>query len=351
MTGYIVRRSFEALVLLFIVSIILFGLTYNVGDPISALTDGAPPPSGERADRLRRQLGLDKPLPLQYIFWLIGNDWTLIDVNGDGTTDENVVGPRKGILRGDFGRSLLSRQPALQRIATRLPNSLLIMLPSYLLVLMLALAIGIYSATRPYTALDNLFNTVAFAGYSIPIYLVCLGLIYIFAVQFRIWNLPHLPIAGMWDLSQERDLSNLLTHMVLPVASLTIVQLAVYVRFIRSSVLETLNQPYTRTARAKGLLERTIIGRHVLRPAALPLITLIGLDLPALLGGAVVTETMFAWPGIGLLFIESIARADYPVMMGIMVVVSTAVIGFQIFIDIIYTWVDPRISYNGVRQS
>ncbi|NDJ62682.1 MAG: ABC transporter permease [Chloroflexi bacterium] len=306
MTRYFLRRLLEGLVLLFIVSVILFAITYSIGDPISALTDGSRPPTGQEADRLRRQLGLDQPLPLQYLYWLIGNDWTLVDVDGDGDTDEEIYGQRQGILRGDFGRSLLTRAPVLDRIAERFPNSLILMVPSYLLVLTLALMIGVYSALRPYSFLDNALNTLAFVGYAMPIYFVCLALIYIFAVQFREWGLPHLPVAGMWDLTQPRTFSNLLRHMILPVASLTIVQLAVYVRYIRSSVLEIRNQDYIRTARAKGLSERTVIGRHVLRPASLPLVTLIGLDLPVILGGAVVTERIFAWPGMGALFIEAL---------------------------------------------
>lgn len=346
MTRYILRRLLEGIVLLFIISIILFGITYSLGDPISALTDGSRPPTGQEADRIRRQMGLDRPLPLQYVYWLIGNDWTLVDVDGDGDTDENIYGTRRGILRGDLGLSLLTRQPVQERIAERFPNSLVIMLPSYLLVVTLALLIGIHSALRPYSWLDNVITTSAFIGYSMPIYFVCLALIYIFAVQFRQWGLPYLPIAGMYDLSQPRDFHNLLRHAILPIASLTIVQLAGYIRYIRASILDIRGLDYVRTARSKGLRERRVIGRHILRPAALPLITLIGLDLPGVLGGAVVTETIFAWPGMGLLFIESLNRADYPVLMGILIFIATLVVVFQLLTDILYTWVDPRIRYG-----
>lgn len=345
MTQYLIRRLLEGLLLLFIVSILLFIITYSLGDPISALTDGSQPPTGQEADRLRRQLGLDQPLPLQYLYWLIGNDWTYIDVNGDGDTDEQIRGFRRGILRGDFGQSLMTRQPAIDIIRQRFPNSLLLMVPAYTLVLTLSLLIGIHSALRPYSPLDNLLTTLAFIGYSMPIYFVCLALIFIFAVQFRQWGLPHLPIAGMWDLSAPRDLSNLVRHMILPVASLTIVQVAGYVRYIRASILEIRSEDFVRTARAKGLGTRRVVGLHVLKPAALPLVTLIGLDLPVLLGGAVVTETIFAWPGMGLLFIESLGRADYPVLMAILIFISVAVILFQILTDLIYGWLDPRIQY------
>ncbi|GAB4530598.1 MAG: ABC transporter permease [Anaerolineae bacterium] len=341
MTRYILRRAIEGLALLFIVSVILFFITNSIGDPISVLTDGTRPPLGEERDRIMRQLGLDQPTTVQYLFWLIGNDWTRIDADGDGDTDENIRGRRQGILRGDLGQSLSTREPALDRIVDRLPNTLLLMIPSYLLVLTLALIMGIYSALRPYSPLDSVLTTLALVGYSLPIFLVCMGLIYVFASTLRI-----LPTAGMWDLSQPRDLGNLARHMILPVTSLVVVQVARYIRYIRAGVLEVLNDTYIRTARAKGLRERRVIGLHVLRPASLPLVTLIGLDLPVLLGGAVVTERIFAWPGLGALFIESLNRSDYPVLMGILMFISVMVIVFQLLTDIVYTWLDPRITYG-----
>lgn len=347
MSRYLVRRLLEGILLLFFISGILFAITYSLGDPVAALTDGSPPPTGQEADRIRRQLGLDRPLLLQYVFWLIGNDWARIDADGDGDLDENIYGQRRGILRGDAGTSLMTRQPAFERLAQRFPNTVLLILPSYFLVLIFSLGIGVYAALRPYTWLDTILTAFTYIGFSMPIYFVCLTLITIFAVQFRRWGLPHLPVAGMYDLSQPRDFDNLLRHMILPVASLTIVQLAGYARFIRSSVLEVHRQMYVSSARARGLSERRVIGVHVLRPAALPLITLIGIDLPLLLGGAVVTESIFAWPGLGLLFIESVNRADYPVMMAILIFVSTMVIVAQLITDIVYTWFDPRIQLNG----
>jgi peptide/nickel transport system permease protein len=347
MTRYIVRRLFEGVVLLLLVSFILFALAYSFGDPISVLTDGSAPPTGEEADRLRRALGLDQPLLTQYVYWLIGNDWARIDADGDGDTDENVYGQRRGILRGDLGQSLITRQPTAERIAERLPVSLLLLVPSYLLVLLIALAIGLVAALRPHSRLDTALTTAALVGYALPIFFVCLALIYVFAVQFRRWGLPHLPIAGMYDLSQPRTLDNLLRHLVLPIASLTIVQLAGYVRFVRSGILDVLGQDYIRNARAKGLPERRVIGLHVLKPAALPLVTLVGLDLPALLGGAVVTESIFAFPGMGLLFLNSLNAGDFPVVMGILILISTAVIGFQLLTDIVYTLLDPRVTFDG----
>lgn len=347
MTQYIFRRLLEGMAVLFIVSIVLFVITYSIGDPVSTLTDGSRPPTGEETDRLRRILGLDRPLPLQYLFWLIGNDWALIDADADGDFDENVYGQREGILRGDFGLSLLTKEPVLQEIMSRFPNTVVLVIPSYILVLSIALLVGVYTALRPQSLLGNVLTGIALAGYSFPIYLVCIGFIYVFAVQFREWGLPATPVAGMWDLSQPRDLSNLLQHMILPVASLTLVQSAAYIRYIRASVLDILNEGYVVTARSKGLRERNIINKHILRPASLTLVTLIGLDLPLLLGGAVVTESIFAWPGVGLLFLSSLERFDYPMLMGLLILISTMVIIFQLLTDLLYAALDPRIRLTG----
>lgn len=344
MTAYITRRLLEGVITLFVVSLVLFAITYSIGDPVSTLTDGSRPPTGEEADRLRRILGLDRPLPLQYLYWLIGNDWALVDADADGDFDEGVYGQRQGILRGDFGLSLLSKEPVLEEIIRRFPNTLLLVMPSYVLVLTIALLVGVYTALRPRSLLGNALTGLALAGYSFPIYLVCIGFIYVFAVQFRAWGLPAPPVAGMWDLSRPRDLGNLLEHMLLPVASLALVQSAVYIRYIRSSVLEVLGESYVVTARAKGLRERSVIGRHVLRPASLTLVTLIGLDLPLLLGGAVVTESIFAWPGLGALFLSSLERFDYPMLMGLLILISLMVIVFQLLTDLVYAALDPRIS-------
>lgn len=347
MTQYILRRALQAVALLFLLSFLLFAIAYSIGDPISVLTDGTRPPDGAERDRIMRQLGLDKPTHLQYLYWLIGNDWALVDSDGDGDTDENRYGQRKGILRGDLGQSIITRQPALTRIGERLPNTLLLMGTAYFFVLIVALSVGIFSALRPYSTLDNLLTALTFIGYSMPVFFVAMAFITIFAVQFKAWGLPATPIAGMWDVSAPRDFGNLASHMILPVLSLTVVQSAGYVRYIRAGVLDALNADYVRTARAKGLDERRVVLGHVLKNAALPLVTLIGLDLPFLLGGAVVIESIFAWPGIGLLFIESLNRADYPVLMGVLMMISVAVVVFQLLTDLTYALIDPRVRLDG----
>ncbi|MBK9746086.1 MAG: ABC transporter permease [Chloroflexi bacterium] len=207
--------------------------------------------------------------------------------------------------------------------------------------MILALAIGVYSATRQYTFVDNVITGVSFFFYSMPIFFIALMTIYIFGVQFTRWDLPALPIGGTGDGSTV----DLIVHMLMPVFCLVAIQLAGYVRFIRSSMLEVLGQDYIRTAHAKGMADSYVVRRHALKNASLPLITLIGLDLPFLLAGAVVTERIFAWPGMGRLFIESFERADVPVMMAILMLLCVLVVVFQILTDVVYTWFDPRIRY------
>ncbi len=340
MTNYILRRLAQAIPQLFIISIILFVLMQSFGDPIATL-GGRVPPRPEDRERLRRQWGLDQPVYMQYITWLVGNDWQKIDMDGDGVPE--TPGKRLGVLRGDWGNSLVTRQPVLKMIEERLPNTLILMLTAEVIIILCSLALGLYSALRPYTAFDNIATTLSFIGYSMPVFWLALMLMYIFAVNFRRWGLPYLPTVGMFDPAVGKTPAELLKHMVLPVATLAIISIAGYSRFVRSSVLEVLSQDYVRTARAKGVRTMFVVLRHALPNAALPFITLIGLDIPFLLAGAVVTERIFAWPGMGRLFIDHTERADFPVLMGILMLISIAVVVFQIITDVVYSLVDPRI--------
>ncbi len=340
MFTYIVRRLLQAIPQLFIISLILFVLMQSIGDPLATL--GARKPARpEDRERLRRQLGLDQPVLTQYVVWLIGNDWMMIDLDGDGVGES--PGARKGVLRGDFGTSLRNREPVLEVIGERIPNTLLLMVTSEVVVIIFALLVGVYSAVRQYSLFDNVVTTASFVGYSMPIFLLALGLMYIFGVNFKRWGLPYLPTVGMFDPAIGRTPSQLILHMILPVTTLTVVYIAAYSRYIRSSMLEVLSQDYIRTARAKGLQHGRVIMRHALKNASLPLVTLIGLDLPFLLAGAVVTERIFAWPGMGRLFIDHLERSDFPVLMGILMLIAVAVVVFQILTDVAYAFLDPRI--------
>jgi len=340
MTNYILRRLAQAIPQLFIISIILFVLMQAFGDPIATL-GGRIPPRPEDKERLRRQMGLDQPVYMQYVIWLVGNDWNKIDMDGDGISE--TPGKRTGILRGDWGNSLVTRQPVIKMIGERLPNTLLLMLTVEVIIIIFSLTLGLVSALRPYSVFDNVVTGLSFIGYSMPVFWLALSLMYIFAVNFRRWGLPYLPTVGMYDPAVGKTPFELFKHMILPVTTLSIISIAGYSRFVRSSVMEVLGEDYVRTARAKGLRSMLVVGKHALPNAALPFITLIGLDLPFLLAGAVVTERIFAWPGMGRLFIDHTERADFPVLMGILMLIALAVVVFQIITDIVYSFVDPRI--------
>jgi peptide/nickel transport system permease protein len=346
MAKYILRRVLESIPLLFIISFALFWMLNQLGDPLAYLAETRQKPTAAERERLIRRMGLDQPFYVQYLVWLIGNDWMQVDVYGDGTLYE--PGPRKGVLRGDFGTSFITRGPAIDRIwkEGRLPNTLTLMIPQFTLTVILALAIGTYSALRPYSFFDNTATALSFIFYSMPIFFIGMMCIYIFGLQFKLWGWPSLPIGGMYEPGQQRNLTNLLAHMIMPAGCLIAIQMAAYVRFIRSSMMEVMGQDYIRTARAKGLREAAITRKHALKNAALPLITLIGLDIPFLLAGAVVTERLFAWPGMGRLFVESVEKTDINVIMLILMLLCIAVVAFQLITDIVYTLFDPRIRYS-----
>lgn len=344
MTRYIIRRLLQAIPLLFLISIVLFVMMQNMGDPIATM-GGRNVTRSEDRERLTRQLGLDKPIYLQYLFWLIGNDWMLNDLDGDGTAETRGI--RKGVLRGDFGISLVNRgRPVVEVIWDRLPNTLLLMFSAEFIIILGALLIGIYSALHQYSKLDNFITGITFFLYSMPVFFFALIVMYVFAVNFKRWQLPYLPTVGMFEPEVGKTVMQVAWHMVLPVATLSFGYFAAYSRYIRGTMLEVLGQDYIRTAKAKGLPKPDIIYIHALKNAALPVVTVIGLDLPFLLGGAVVTERIFAWPGMGRLFLDHLSRADSPVVMGILMMIAIAVVLFQILTDITYAWLDPRIRFK-----
>jgi peptide/nickel transport system permease protein len=344
MTRYIIRRLLQAIPLIFIISLILFFLMRNTGDPLATM-GGRRLTRPEDRERLARQLGLDQPLFVQYLYWLIGNDWTKVDMDGDGVPE--TTGDRRGVLRGEFGKSLVTRgKPVLDIIWERLPNTLLLMIPAEVIIILLSLAIGVYSALRQYSVTDHVVTAISFVGYSMPIFFIALVSMYIFAVRFRNWGLPYLPTVGMFDPQLGKTPGQVARHMVLPIFSMTLISIAGYSRYVRSQMLEVLSEDYIRTARAKGLPRKMVIVGHALKNAALPLVTIVGLDIPLLLAGAVVTEKIFAWPGMGRLFLDHVSRADTPVVMGILMLISVAVVVSQLITDIVYAWLDPRIRYT-----
>jgi len=344
MTRYIIRRLLQAIPLLFVISVLLFVLMSNIGDPLVTL-GGRKMMRAEDRERLTRQLGLDKPLSTQYLYWLVGNDWTKIDLDGDGVAE--TPGTRLGVLRGEFGTSLIARGKLVtDLIWERLPNTLLLMISAEVVIVLFSIAVGVYSALHQYTRVDNVVTTISFVGYSMPIFFLALASMYIFAVLFKQWGLPHLPTVGMFEPEVGKTPVEVFRHMVLPVFSISAISIAGYSRFVRATMLEAMDEDYVRTARAKGLPNRMVVFIHALKNASLPLVTIVGLDIPMLLGGAIVTERIFAWPGMGRLFLDHVTRADTPVVMGILMLISVAVIIFQIITDLVYAWLDPRIRYT-----
>lgn len=316
MWTYLTRRLIQGLFALLIITGLCFALTRLSADPMAQYANR---PNITEADRqvIRARLGLDQPMPVQYIRWL-------------------------GLaLSGDLGNSFFSHQPVWTLISQRLPLTLELMLTAEIITIILALGLGIISAVRQYTLVDNIITTLSFIGFSMPIFFIALGLMLIFAVKFKTMGWPHLPTgADIWD---PKNLVELGLHMVLPVTCLVTIQTAGYARYIRTSLLEVLGLDYVRTARAKGLSSRSVLFKHALRNAALPFITVVGLDIPFLLGGALVTESIYAWPGMGRLFWEYAVKGDFPVVLGVLLIVSTAVVVFSIVTDLAYTLIDPRI--------
>ncbi|MCU0474923.1 MAG: ABC transporter permease [Anaerolineae bacterium] len=339
MARYVIRRLLQAIPLLLIVSFVLFALMQATGDPLATMGGRQPTRAADR-ERLARQLGLDQPIHVQYVYWLIGNDWVVVDAETGRT------GTRRGILRGDFGVSYATRQPVLEMIGGRVPDTLLLTLTAEVLILTVSLGIGIFSAVRKYSFFDQAFTSISFVLYSVPVFIMAYTLIYAFSIGLRRAGLPYFPTSGIFDPAIGRTFEQVVWHMVLPVLTLSLISIAAYSRYIRSTMLEVISSDYIRTARSKGITERRTLFVHAFKNASLPLITLIGLDLPFLLGGAVVTETIFAWPGMGYLFINSLQRSDYPVLMGILMLIAVGVVISQLIVDLLYTVLDPRIRYS-----
>jgi len=319
MWAYIARRSIQALFTLLIITVLCFILTRLSADPLAQYATN-PNMSAADKEALRERLGLNQPMPVQYLKWL-------------------------GLaVQGDLGVSFFSKQPVSLMIAQRLPNTLKLMVTAEIFTVLISLVLGIISAVKQYSFFDNIITVFSFVGFSMPIFFIALGAMLIFAVKFKEWGLPYLTTgADIWD---QKNPLQFLKHMIMPVSCLVIIATAGYARYIRTSILEVLGQDYIRTARAKGLSSRVVLYKHALRNAALPLVTIIGLDIPYLLGGALVTESVYAWPGMGRLFWEYAQRGDFPVVLGVLLIISTAVVVFTIITDVVYTFVDPRIRLN-----
>ncbi|MEK7372634.1 MAG: ABC transporter permease [candidate division NC10 bacterium] len=317
MARYALRRVLQAVPLLLGITLGIFLLIRLVpGGPLSAY-EGNPDVTPQDLARLRQQLGLDAPLPVQYVRWL----------------------GRLG--RGDLGWSLVTHRPVTSMIAERLGNTAYLMGLALVLTFAIALPAGIISARRQYSWFDHAVTTMSFVGFSMPTFWSGLLAILVFSVWLR-W----LPAGGMYTVGEAFSLADRLRHLVLPLGILTLFSAARYTRYLRASMLEVLGQDYIATARAKGLGERVVIQKHALKNATIPVVTIVALDLPQLFSGALITETMFSWPGMGRLFWEATLRLDYPVLMAVMTVSATLVVLFNLAADLAYGFLDPRIRYR-----
>lgn len=320
MTGglgsYVARRLLLAVPVLFGVSILVFGvLRLAPGDP-AAIMLGAQA-TKEDVVRLRRDLGLDQPLPVQYVRWM------------------------SHVVRGDLGRSIPLGREVLPEVLLRFKATLILTGGALVIAIALGVPAGILSATRQYTWIDKLGMGIAVTGQSLPVFWTGIMLIIVFALSLR-W----FPSAGMTSPYGGGGTTDVVWHLVLPAVTLGTASAAALARLTRSSVLEIVRQDYVRSARAKGLAERVVVLRHVLKNAINPIITVLGVQIGYLLGGAILTETVFSWPGLGSMMVRAIQARDYPLVQGGVLLIATTFVLVNLLVDLLYAVFDPRIRYD-----
>lgn len=336
MGRYILRRLLNLIPVLFGITLLVFVLLHSIpGDPAQIMAGQRASP--ETIEAIREQLGLNKPLPVQYVLFL-GN-----------------------LLRFNLGNSIISGASVIQEIATLWPATFELSLAAMLIALVLGIPAGVLAAVRKNSAIDNLTMSGSLLGVSIPVFWLGLLLIYLFAVNLQ-WLPPgsrisqeavlaFKPITGFYVLDAILQLNwtvlqDILAHLFLPALTLSTIPLAIIARITRSAMLEVLSQDYIRTARAKGVLERWVIFKHALKNALLPVVTIIGLQFGTLLGGAILTEKIFTWPGIGTWIYNGISNRDYPVVLSGVIFVAIAFVLINLLVDISYAFLDPRIQYQ-----
>jgi peptide/nickel transport system permease protein len=330
MRRYIIRRLLQAVLLLFILSIVLFLLIHAIpGGPEHVFL--APRMTQAERDAISAKYGLNRPLYVQYISWLTG------------------------LLHGDLGISISDNQSVASEIFSRFPATIELFVSALGFALIVAILIGVISAVRQYSVVDYTVTTFSYFGISMPIFWFGFVLQQIFGVallpffyntlgfRWPIFGRVALVTTGFTPL---QTLGSYAIHLVLPTIVLSLLFIAQWSRYLRSSMLDTVKQDYVRTARAKGLSSRTVFFRHALRNALIPFITVVAIDFGGIASGAVITETVFAWPGVGLLFFDSLTDRNYPVLQAMLIIAATSVILFNLIADVLYGLIDPRIRYS-----
>lgn len=318
MFSYILRRLLVSIPILFGITLIVFFIASKMpGDAVLAMISSETPQAEDLIKLRRGLLGLDLPIQEQYGRWL------------------------GQLVQGKLGFSFQSGESVNAVIAARLPATLQLMGVALLLAIVLGVFLGVVSALKQYSWLDYTFTFLGFTGISIPDFFFGMVLVYVFAIQLKLF-----PTGGITTAGEAYSLGDNLRHLALPAFALGLVRTATFMRYTRASILEVMNNDYVRTARSKGLREWVVITRHILRNGLIPIVTVIGLSLPVLFGGAVIIETIFQWPGIGLMFINAVTGRDSPVIMGYVLLSAIIVQASNLLTDIVYSWVDPRIRYD-----
>jgi peptide/nickel transport system permease protein len=317
MHQYLARRLTQALVVLWLVSLAGFSILHLAPGGPAAIYAMSPTMSAEDVARLTRELGLDRPFHVQYIQWVTG------------------------FVEGNWGRSYRDGRLVLEVVSDRIPATLVLMLSAFSVAVLLGLATGILSAVRRYSLFDHLATLAAMVALSIPTFWLGLMGIYVFSEILHV-----LPPGNIGTIGAPFALGDRLRHLLLPAATLGVVMVATWSRYTRASMLEVIGEDYIRTALAKGVSSAAIILKHALKNALIPLVTLAGLQLPLVFSGALVTETIFTWPGMGRLFVDSIGYRDYPVLMGILMFTALLVIIGSLAADLLYAAIDPRVRHR-----
>jgi peptide/nickel transport system permease protein len=348
MVKYTLRRLIQAIPTFFGITLLSYMLmTAAPGGPETILI-GDPRLNAAQRQALAERLGVNDPWPVQYLRWLIGNDWQLYDLDEDGEYDD--PGQRRGILRGDFGFSLFSKRLVTDLIAERVPATLELGFAALLFSIIIGVPIGILAAVRRGGTFDSSSRIMAVIFNAVPIFWLGLVLILIFGSWLKnASGGPLLPMGNRCPVSVTGvcpPIYGRLNHLILPTFVLAAGGVAVFSRFMRASMLDVISQDYIRTAKAKGLTDRTVWFTHAARNAMIPIATFLGPAIAGVLGGAPITERIFSWPGLGQLSVNSVFQQDYPVVMAVVIIASVGTILGYILSDIMYALIDPRIRFN-----